>query len=41
MSGEAGNRFDQNITGFRGEEEFGFTAEPYVRTAKFVKILGL
>jgi hypothetical protein len=39
--GEAGSRFDQNVTGFRGEEEFGFNAEPYVRTGKFVKILGL
>ena len=29
------------MTGFRGEEEFGFNAEPYVRTGKFVKILGL
>ena len=26
-------RFDQNITGFRAEEEFGFNAEPYVRPA--------
>ena len=41
MSSEAGSRFDQNITGFRAEEEFGFNAEPYVRTGKFVKILGL
>jgi hypothetical protein len=41
VSSEAGTRFDQNITGFRGEEEFGFNAEPYVRTGKFVKILGL
>ena len=31
VSSEAGSRFDQNITGFRGEEEFGFNAEPYVR----------
>ena len=23
------------------EEEFGFNAEPYVRTGKFVKVLGL
>jgi hypothetical protein len=29
------------VTGFRAEEEFGFNAEPYVRTGKFVKILGL
>jgi HK97 family phage major capsid protein len=41
VSSEAGNRFDQNITGFRAEEEFGFNAEPYVRTGKFVKITGL
>jgi len=41
VSSEAGSRFDQNITGFRAEEEFGFNAEPYVRTGKFVKILGL
>jgi HK97 family phage major capsid protein len=41
VSSEAGNRFDQNVTGFRGEEEFGFNAEPYVRTGKFVKVLGL
>jgi HK97 family phage major capsid protein len=41
VSSEAGSRFDQNVTGFRAEEEFGFTAEPYVRTGKFVKILGL
>lgn len=41
VSSEAGSRFDQNITGFRAEEELGFNAEPYVRTGKFVKILGL
>jgi hypothetical protein len=40
VSSEAGSRFDQNITGFRAEEEFGFNAEAYVRTGKFVKILG-
>jgi hypothetical protein len=37
VSSEAGSRFDQNVTGFRAEEEFGFDAEPY-RTGKFVKI---
>jgi hypothetical protein len=41
VSSEAGSRFDQNVIGFRAEEEFGFTAEPYVMTGKFVKILGL
>ena len=40
VSSEAGSRFDQNITGFRAEEEFGFNATPYVATGKFVKILG-
>jgi hypothetical protein len=29
------------VTDFRAEEEFGFNGEPYVRTGKFVKILGL
>jgi hypothetical protein len=26
--------FDQNVTGLRGEEEFGFNAEPFVRTGQ-------
>ncbi len=30
VSDEAANRFDRNITGFRGEEEMGFNADPYV-----------
>jgi hypothetical protein len=29
------------VMGFRAEEEFGFNAEPYVRTGKFAKVLGL
>jgi HK97 family phage major capsid protein len=41
VSSEAGNRFDQNITGFRAEEEFAFNAEPYVRTGAVQKVLGL
>jgi HK97 family phage major capsid protein len=41
VSSEAGNRFDQNITGFRAEEEFAFNAEPYVRTGRVQKVLGL
>jgi HK97 family phage major capsid protein len=41
VSSEAGTRFDQNITGFRGEEEFGFNAEPYVRTGKVQQIIGI
>ena len=28
VSSEAGSSFDQNVTGFRGEEEFGFNADP-------------
>jgi HK97 family phage major capsid protein len=38
---DAGNRFDQNVTGFRAEEEFGFNAEPYVRTGRVQQVLGL
>ena len=30
-----------NITGFEAKEDFGFTAEPAVRTGKVVKVLGL
>jgi len=41
VSSEAGSRFDQDMTGFRAEEEFTFNAPPYVATGKFVKILGL
>ncbi len=41
VSSEAGNRFDQNVTGFRAEEEFGFNAEPYVRTGRVQQVIGL
>jgi HK97 family phage major capsid protein len=41
VAGEAGSRWDQNITGFRAEEEFAFNAEPYVRTGKVQKVIGL
>jgi HK97 family phage major capsid protein len=41
VSSEGGNRFDQNVTGFRAEEEFGFTAEPYVRTGRVQKVIGI
>ena len=30
---------DQNITGFRAEEMFGFNAEPYPRTGMVQKVL--
>jgi len=41
VSNEAGSRFDQNVTGFRAEEEFGFNAEPYVRTGRVQQIVGI
>ena len=41
VSSEAGSRFDQNITGFRAEEEFAFNAEPYVRTGRVQKVIGI
>ena len=41
VSSEAGSRFDQNITGFRAEEEFAFNAEPYVRTGRVQQIIGI
>lgn len=41
VSSEAGNRFDQNITGFRAEELFGFNAEPYVRTGRVQQVTGI
>jgi HK97 family phage major capsid protein len=41
VSTEGGNRFDQNITGFRAEEDFGFNAEPYVRTGRVQQIIGI
>ena len=41
VSSEAGTRFDQNITGFRAEEDFGFNAEPYVRTLRVQQVAGI
>jgi hypothetical protein len=41
VSTEAGNRFDADLTGLRAEEDFGYNAEPYVRTGMLQKILGL
>lgn len=41
VSSEAGTRFDQNITGFRAEEEFAFNAEPYVRTGRVQQVTGI
>lgn len=41
VSSEGGNRFDQNITGFRAEEEFAFTAEPMVKTGRVQEVTGI
>lgn len=41
VSSEAGNRFDQNITGFRAEEEFGFNALPVIATGRAQKVTGI
>jgi HK97 family phage major capsid protein len=41
VSSEGGNRFDQNVTGFRAEELFGFNAEPYVRSGRVQKVIGI
>jgi hypothetical protein len=41
VSEEAGERWDRNLTGFRGEEEIGFNADPYVTTGHFQRISNL
>lgn len=41
VSSEAGSRFDQNITGFRAEEEFGFNFLPVVATGRAQKVTGI
>lgn len=41
VSSEGGNRFDQNVTGFRAEEDFAFNAQAAVATGKVVKVTGL
>ena len=37
-SSEAGDRWDKNLTGFRGEEEIAFDARPAVYSGKFQRI---
>ena len=37
-SSEAGDRWDKNLTGFRGEEEIAFDARPAVYAGKFQRI---
>lgn len=41
VSSEAGDRWDKNLTGFRGEEEFAFNADPYVLAGRFQRILDI
>lgn len=41
VSTEAGDRWDKNLTGFRGEEEFAFNADPYVLAGRFQRILDI
>lgn len=38
-SSEAGTRWDQNLTGFRAEEEIAFNADPYVASGLFQRII--
>jgi HK97 family phage major capsid protein len=38
-SSEAGDRWDKNLTGFRGEEEIAFDARPAVYTLQFKRIV--
>lgn len=38
VSDQAGDRWDKNLTGFRGEEEIAFDARPYVYTGYFQRI---
>jgi HK97 family phage major capsid protein len=40
-SSEAGNRFDYNLTGFGGEEEFAFNATPFVVAGKVQRLTNL
>lgn len=38
-SSEAGERWDRNLTGFRGEEEIGFNAQPSVYAGAFQRLI--
>ena len=38
VSDQAGDRWDKNLTGFRGEEEIAFDARPFVYTGYFQRI---
>lgn len=39
VSDQAGTRWDKNETGFRGEEELGFNADPYVTAGLFQRVI--
>lgn len=41
VSSEAGSRFDQNVTGFRAEEEMAFNSDPFVLTGKIQQVTGI
>lgn len=41
VSSEAGDRWDKNLTGFRGEEEIAFDARPTVYTGRFQRITNI
>ena len=41
VSSEGGDRFDKNLTGFRGEEEIAFDARPAVFTGRFQRIVNV
>lgn len=41
VSSEAGDRWDKNLTGFRGEEEIAFDARPAVYTGHFQRIVNV
>lgn len=41
VSSEAGDRWDKNLTGFRGEEEIAFDARPAVYTGRFQRITNI
>jgi hypothetical protein len=39
VSSEAGDRWDKNLTGFRGEEDIAFDARPAVYTGYFQRLI--
>lgn len=41
VSDQAGDRWDKNLTGFRGEEEIAFDARPAVYTGRFQRVTNI